>query len=126
VQETGRWAAVQATASVVSSQSAITEPCLARDVSEFNTLADPPLKPIAQPGGASASGSQTSGNETLIVSWTGTAGSANGIYETLTGILHWQPVGFANFGQGFPLEISTAASVAGSSISGVTANASCS
>lgn len=126
VQQTGRWAAVQATASVVSSQAAITEPCLARTVSQFNALADPPLVAMAQPSGASASGTQISGNETLTVSWTGTAGSANGIYETLTGTLRWQPVGFSSFGQGFPLQISTAASVAGSTISGVTVNASCS
>jgi Flp pilus assembly protein TadG len=127
VQETGRWAAVQATASVVNSETSITEPCLGSDVSEFNALADPPLGAMAQPTGtAAASGTQTTGNVTLTVSWNGTAGSANGIYDTLTGILTWRPLGFASFGPGFSMKISTAASAAGSSVSGVTVNASCS
>jgi len=127
VQATGRWAAVQATASVVNSQTSITEPCLGSDVSEFNALADPPLTAMSQPTGtAAATGSQTTGNVTLTVSWTGTAGSANGIYDTFTGVLNWQPIGLAGFGLGFPMKISTAASTVGSSVSGVTVNASCS
>jgi|GEM_PF-6768547 hypothetical protein len=127
VQMTGRWATVKATASYANSGSKITEPCLGSVVTTFNSFADPPLSALAQPGSSSTiSGTTTTGNLTLTASWSGSAASAPGVYLTLTGTYNWQPLGFAAFGSGFPLKITTAATVMGSSLSGVSVNPSCS
>jgi hypothetical protein len=125
VQATGRWAAVTASSSYTGSQ--ITLPCLSSDVTAFNRFADPALPALAQTSGtASSTGSQTTGNLTLSATWTGTAGASPGEFVQLTGTYKWVPLGFAPFGAGFPLRITTAATVMGSSLPSVTVSASCS
>lgn len=127
VQTTGRWAAVNATASYASSGSAITEPCLGSVVTAFNGFSAPVLPSIAQPSSSSTiSGTAGAGNLSLTASWSSSAGSAPGVYLTLTGTYTWHPLGFAKFGGGIPLTITTAATVIGSSLSGVTVGSSCS
>ncbi len=127
VQATGRWAATQASSSYANSGSTITLPCLGRVVTAFNGYADPPLPALPQPTGTSAStGSQIAGPMKLTATWaTAGAGSAPGVYLTLTATYSWAPFGFAAFGHGFPVSITTAATVMGSAQPSVTVAPAC-
>ena len=127
VQATGRWAATQASSSYATSGGTITLPCLGRVVTAFNTYADPPLAPLGQPASiTSSSGSQTTGNLKLTATWTNSGpGTSPGEYLTLTATYSWLPLGFAAFGHGFPVSLTTAATVMGSSLSSASVSATC-
>jgi hypothetical protein len=127
VQATGRWAATQASASYANNGSTITLPCLGRVVTAFNGYADPPLTPLSQPSASASTGHQTTGNLTLTATWANStaAGSAPGVYLTLTATYFWLPLGFAAFGHGFPVSLTTAATVMGSSLTSATVATTC-
>jgi len=122
VEATGRWAAIQAAASYASSGSTVTEPCFSRVTSAFNGFVSPPLPALGTP----TSNTITSNGLTLTINWTTTGvGKAPGVYLTLTGTYAWQPLGFHLFGSGFNVNITTAATVLGSSTSGTTMSTTC-
>ncbi|MGE4480919.1 TadE/TadG family type IV pilus assembly protein [Acidocella sp.] len=126
VQQTGRWAATEAAASYAASGGAITTPCLNGDIATFNGLAKPALPGLSSSSLTTASGTQTTGNMTLTASWSGTAGSAPGLYLLLTGTYKWQPLGFSAFGAiSIPMRISSAATVVGSTSSDASVSSSC-
>jgi Flp pilus assembly protein TadG len=119
VQSTARWASVQASASYAQSGSTITEPCFDRTMAAFNSFITAPIPPMntASAANGSANGTETTGPTTVLVNWT--SGSSAGAYLTVTATYTWQPLGFAAFGVGFPVSITTATPVIGSSSAAV-------
>ncbi len=109
VQAAARNAAVH-TAAAYATTNAITCPTQAAIVGYFNAAANPPLPP--------ATG--TNGNPTVTATWTDNgadtiATDPPGLYLTLTGSYRFVPIGFAPFGAGITLRITTVATVTGSS-----------
>jgi Flp pilus assembly protein TadG len=107
VQSAARAAAVQ-TAATYAATEAVTCPSESAIVGYFNEYADPPLPP--------ASG--TTGNPAVNASWSDNGGDAvttepPGVYLTLTATYKWVPIGFAPFGTGINLSITTVATVTG-------------
>jgi hypothetical protein len=107
VQSAARAAAVQ-TAATYAATEAITCPSESAIVGYFNEYADPPLPP--------ASG--TTGNPAVNATWSDNGGDAvatepPGVYLTLTATYKWVPIGFAPFGAGINLSITTVATVTG-------------
>jgi len=107
VQSAARAAAVQ-TANTYATTEAITCPSESAIVGYFNQYADPPLPP--------ATG--TTGNPAVTATWSDNGGDATtteppGVYLTLTATYKWAPIGFAAFGTGINLSITTVATVTG-------------
>jgi Flp pilus assembly protein TadG len=107
VQSAARAAAVQ-TAATYAATEAITCPSESAIVGYFNEYADPPLPPAT---GAT-------GNPAVNASWSDNGGDAvttepPGVYLTLTATYKWVPIGFAPFGAGINLSITTVATVTG-------------
>jgi hypothetical protein len=107
VESAARAAAVQ-TAAAYAATNAITCPSESAIVGYFNEYADPPLP--------AATG--TTGNPAVIATWTNNGtGSVTteppGVYLTLTATYKWTPIGFAPFGAGINLSITTVATVTG-------------
>jgi hypothetical protein len=109
VESAARAAAVQSAAAYAAT-NAITCPSESAIVGYFNQYADPPLPP--------ATG--TTGNPAVTASWSDNGGDTvttepPGVYLTLTATYRWVPIGFAPFGAGINLSITTVATVTGSS-----------
>jgi len=109
VQSAARAAAVQ-TGYNYATTSNFTCPTQSAIVGYFNQYADPPLPPAT---GATS-------NPAVIATWTNNGTDTvttepPGVYLTLTGTYHWVPIGFAPFGTGIDLSITTVATVDGSS-----------
>jgi Flp pilus assembly protein TadG len=107
VQSAARTAAVQAAASFTNSTSnTITCPSSSTIAQFFNNVAAPPL-----PSAATGTGS----NPALSATWTNSTGTGSslGLFVTLTGTYKWVPLGFAPFGKGITLKITTVATVTG-------------
>jgi Flp pilus assembly protein TadG len=107
VQSAARAAAVQ-TANTYATTEVVTCPTQSAIIGYFNNYADPPLPP--------ATGS--TGNPSVTATWSNNGGDANtseppGVYLTLTASYHWVPVGFAAFGAGINLKMTTVATVSG-------------
>jgi hypothetical protein len=107
VQSAARAAAVQ-TANNYATTEAITCPSESAIVGYFNQYADPPLP--------AATGK--TGNPSVTATWTNNGGDAvttepQGVYLTLTAAYRWVPIGFAAFGTGINLSITTVATVTG-------------
>ena len=108
VQSAARAAAVQ-TANTYATTEAITCPSKSAIIGYFNEYADPPLP--------AATG--TTSNPAGISTWSDNGGDAvtsepPGVYLTLTATYLWVPIGFAAFGTGINLSITTVATVTGS------------
>jgi len=109
VQSAARNAAVH-TAAAYATTDSITCPSEAAIVGYFNAAADPPLP--------AATG--TTGNPTVTATWTDNGPDTvttdpPGLYLTLMGTYRFVPIGFAPFGAGITLRITTVATVTGSS-----------
>ncbi len=109
VQTAARTAAVQ-TANTYATTGSITCPTNAAIIGYFNNFADPPLPP--------ATGS--TGNPAVTATWTDNGSGTvttepPGVYLTMTATYRWVTIGFAGFGSGFPLSITTVATVTGTS-----------
>jgi Flp pilus assembly protein TadG len=109
VQSAARAAAVQ-TANTYATTGTITCPSNAAIIGDFNNAADPPLP--------AASGS--TGNPAVTTAWTDNGNATvttkpPGVYLTMTATYRWVPVGFAAFGAGITLNITTVATVTGTS-----------
>jgi Flp pilus assembly protein TadG len=125
VQATGRWAAVQASASY-GSGTTITEPCASSTATAFNGFATPALPALPTTATTSPTGTINNSNVTLTTTWTNTAaGQAPGVYVTVTGKYKFVPGNFNAFGTGFSISITTAATVLNSAAAGVTVGAGC-
>jgi len=108
VQSAARTAAVQTSYNYATSR-ALTCPSNAAIIGYFNQHADPPLPPATS----------TTSNPALIASWSNNGNDTvttepPGVYLTLTGTYRWVPIGFAPFGAGINLSITTVATVTGS------------
>ncbi len=108
VQSAARNAAVH-TAATYATTNSITCPTQAAIIGYFNAAADPPLPP--------ATG--TTGNPTVTAAWTNNGADTittdpPGLYLTLTGTYRFVPIGFAPFGAGITLSITSVATVTGS------------
>ncbi len=108
VQSAARAAAMQTSYNYATSRT-LTCPTNATIIGYFNQHADPPLPP--------ATG--TTSNPAVIASWSNNGnGSVTteppGVYLTLTGTYRWVPLGFAPFGAGINLSITTVATATGS------------
>jgi len=107
VESAARAAAVQ-TAATYAATNAITCPSESAIVGYFNEYADPPLP--------AATGK--TGNPAVTASWSDNGGDTvttepPGVYLTLTATYKWVPIGFAPFGTGINLSITTVATVTG-------------
>lgn len=122
VQMTGRWAVIQASSSYAAAAgTTIIEPCLGSVVTAFNGYDSPSSLVLAQPvNNNSSNGTTTTNQLSLTASWSNAgAGTAPGVYLTLTGTYTWSPLGFGDLPNiQVPLTITTAASVIGSSLTG--------
>jgi len=108
VQSAARAAAVQ-TAQNYAANGTISCPTQSAIVGYFNQYADPPLPPAT---GATSNPGVTAtwsdnGNDTVTT-------EPPGVYLTLTATDKWVPIGFAAFGMGINLSITTVATVTGS------------
>jgi len=108
VQSAARAAAVQ-TADNYATNGSISCPTQSAIIGYFNQYADPPLPPAT---GATSNPGVTAtwsdnGNDTVTT-------EPPGVYLTLTATDKWVPIGFAAFGTGINLSITTVATVTGS------------
>jgi Flp pilus assembly protein TadG len=108
VQSAARAAAVQA-ANNYADNGSLTCPTQSAIIGYFNEYADPPLAPATSATsnpGITATWSDN-GNDTVTT-------EPPGVYLTLKATDKWVPIGFAAFGTGINLSISTVATVTGS------------
>lgn len=120
VQATARSAAMQASSSY-NKTGTMTCPAMSTITTLFNHYADPPLPPAGTAAGS---------NPLITAIWTNNnAGTGTnelpGVYLTLTVKYLWRPTGFAAFGKGIPLSITTAATVMGSDTKSITISPTC-
>jgi len=117
VQAAARKAGLDASASYATSTNN-TMTCDSSSIIQgyFDSYADPPLP---------ASGT----NPVVTANWTNNTGSTTGnppgVFLTLSATYKWVPFGFALFGKGFTIGITTVAVVDGSMNCAVTVGASC-